>query len=400
MTAEILQIIRRAGRPLSKKDISLASGLSISGVVEHVDRLIDTGLLVNTSIGQSSGGRKPRLYAFNKDAGCLVSIDMETDHAKIAITDFDCNILIDGSCSFDILCGPESVLLSIKDQVVELLNKIKVDKNAVKGIGIGIPDVVDFAEGLLVSPLLMPGWDRYPIRDFWSGHLDCPCYVDNDVNIIALGEYAKGLNFQVANMIVVKVGTGIGAGIICNGKLYRGSDGSAGDLGHFDMGIDVTCWCGNRGCLEAAAGGKAIVAKAKEATLSGRSVYLKDVLAKKDQITLQDIAYGIQRLDGLSIELIRESSVLTGRAVASIVNFINPELVLVAGAYPEFDDTMLASVRQGVYQRSLPLATRNLLIKKSVLGHQAGLIGAAYMTVERLILGSINDEEDAVIAAN
>jgi predicted NBD/HSP70 family sugar kinase len=395
ITADILQIIRRASQPVSKKDISLASGLSISGVAEHIQRLIDAGLLVNSSIGHSSGGRKPRLYAFNKDAGYLVSIDMETDHAKIAVTDFECNILVDGSFSFDILSGPEYVLNGIKDQVFDLLDRIKVDRNDVKGIGFGIPDVVDFAAGLLVSPQLMPGWDRYPIRDFWSAHLNCPCYVDNDVNIIALGEHAKGLNFQVENMIVVKVGTGIGAGMICNGKLYRGSDGSAGDLGHFDMGIDVTCWCGNRGCLEAAAGGKAIVAKAKQAALTGRSDYLKGVLAKKGQITLEDIAHGIQRLDVLSIELIRESGVLTGRAVASVVNFINPELILVAGAYPEFDDTMLAAIRQGVYQRSLPLATRNLLIKKSALGRQAGLIGAAYMTVEQLILGSIDDEEDA-----
>ncbi|WP_156922367.1 ROK family transcriptional regulator [Cohnella thermotolerans] len=397
MTARILQVIRRADRPLSKKDVALASQVSLSSVSEHLDRLMNANLIVKSSIGQSSGGRKPRLYAFNPDAGYLVSIDMDTENAKVAITDFDCNIKAHSNCLIDINDGPEKVLDRIKEAVFELLAELRLDPDAVKGIGVGIPGPVEFASGMPISPTIMPGWDRYPIKEYWARYFNCPSYIDNDVNIMALGEYAKGLKFQANNVIYIKTAAGIGAGIICDGNLYRGSNGSAGDIGHFDVGGDVICWCGNRGCLEASAGGKAIVAKARESALAGKSEFLLGILEKKGELHLEDIALGMQRQDSLCAELIRESSVLIGRVIASIVNFFNPELILVGASYSEFDDTLLAAIRQGVYQRSLPLSTRNLSIQKSILGNQAGLIGAAYMTLEQLILNSINDQEDVAI---
>jgi predicted NBD/HSP70 family sugar kinase len=398
ITADILQIVRKAKQPISKKEIATASGLSVSAAADHVERLMDANLLVHAAIGGSSGGRKPRLYAFNKDAGHLISIDMDTASAQVAITNFDCSILAQNSCSFDIYDGPDKVLNHIKEVIFELLTQNRLDRSAIKGIGFGIPGPVEFASGLPISPTLMPGWDQYPIRKFWSEHFHCPCYIDNDVNIMALGEYAKGLVLEVDNMMIIKVGVGIGAGIICDGKLYRGSNGSAGDLGHFDVGRDVTCWCGNRGCLEAVAGGKAVVTQAKELALSGKGDYLLDMINKKGTLDMADIAVGIQRRDAVSIELNRESSSLIGRVVASIVNFLNPELILVSGAFSEFEDTLLAAIRQAVYKRSLPLSTRNLLINKSALGNKAGLIGAAYMTLEQLIINSINDQEDANLA--
>ncbi|MFC3341229.1 ROK family protein [Paenibacillus abyssi] len=376
---------------MSKTDIVAESGLSLSAVSDHVERLINEKLIVVSNIGNSSGGRKPRLYALNKDAGYIISIELGTSSVRVAISDFDCNILYSDHSPVDINEGPEKVLTHVYHVVKHIMSTNHIDQVSIKGIGIGIPGPVEFTSGLPISPTIMPGWDRYPIRNFWSKYFECPCYVDNDVNIMALGEHAKGLNFEVDNLIYIKIGTGIGAGIIYDGKLYRGSSGSAGDIGHFDVGSDVICWCGNTGCLEAVAGGKAIATKAKELALAGKSNFLLETLDDKGELSLKDIGAGIQRLDTLSVELIRDSGALIGRVLASLVNYSNPSLISISGGASEFGDILLAAIRQGVYQRSLPLATRNLLINKSILGKSAGLIGGAFMTIDQLIINSTDD---------
>ncbi|ALS23311.1 ROK family transcriptional regulator [Paenibacillus naphthalenovorans] len=393
MTAHVLQIIRRAKQPLSKTDIAAATGLSVSAVSEHVERLMNEKLIQISNIGNSSGGRKPKLYSINQHAGYIISIELGTSAVRVGITDFDCNILVSHGAPVDIGEGPEKVLSYIHSIVSEILDKAQIGKSEIKGIGIGIPGPVEFASGLPVSPPIMPGWDRYPIRDFWSRHFDCPCYVDNDVNIMAVGEYAKGLQFEVDNLIYIKIGTGIGAGIIYNGKLYRGVSGSAGDIGHIDVGKDVVCWCGNRGCLEALAGGKAIAAKAKDMALAGKSEFLLERLKSNGEITIKDVRMGIHSFDSASVELIRESGALIGQVISSLVNFANPSLISIGGGVAEIGDILLAAIRQGVYQRSLPLSTRNLLINKSNLGKAAGLVGGAFMTIDQLIINSIEKSD-------
>jgi glucokinase-like ROK family protein len=397
MTAHVLQIIRRAKHSLSKTDISAMSCLSLTAVSDHVERLLSENLIKVSTIGSSSGGRKPRLYDINKHAGNVLSIELGTSSVRVAICDFDCRVIYGDRSSIDLTESPQKVLMDIYNIVVRLMSQNGIGKASLIGIGVGIPSPVEFALGLPVSPPIMPGWDRYPIRDFWAKHFDCPCYVDNDVNIMALGEHAKGLNFEVDNLIFVKIGTGIGAGIICDGKLYRGASGSAGDIGHFDVGSDVRCWCGNRGCLEAMAGGKAIAAKAVELAKAGKSPFLMDTLKQKGELTLQDIGAGVRQLDPISVELIRDSGALIGRVIASVVNFSNPSLIAVGGGVAEFGDILLASIRQGIYQRSLPLATRNLQINKSTLGKLAGLIGGAFMTIDQLIIANTDNNTDTLL---
>ncbi len=397
VTARVLQIIRRSKDPLSKTDIAAESGLSLSAVNDHIERLISDKLIIISEIGNSSGGRKPRLYALNKDAGHVISIELGASSVQFAICDFDCNLKFSDHASIELGQGPDEVLEQIYRRISSLMEMNRISKTSIKGIGIGIPSPVEFISGLPISPPIMPGWDRYPIRVFWAKYFDCPCYVDNDVNIMALGEHAKGLNFEVDNLIYIKIGSGIGAGIISHGQLYRGSNGSAGDIGHIDVGSDVLCWCGNRGCLEAIAGGKALTAKAKELASSGHSSFLMEALKEKNDITLKDIRAAIQQPDPLSVELIRDSGATIGRVIASLVNFFNPSLISIGGSVSEFGDIFLASLRQGVYQRSLPLATRDLRINKSTLGRPAGLIGGAFMTISQLIVNSRDSDTDTVL---
>ncbi|WP_261305818.1 ROK family transcriptional regulator [Paenibacillus andongensis] len=397
MTAKVLQIIRRAKLPLSKAELAEETGVSLSAISVHVERLLEEKLIEVSKIGVSSGGRKPRQYALNKNIGLILSIELGTSFVHIALTNFNCEILYLTTSDIDITDGPDRVLTRIHELVDQMLLENKVDKVSIKGIGIGIPGPVDFSMGIPISPTIMPGWDKYPIREFWSKYFDCPCYVDNDVNTMALGEHAKGLQFEVSNLIYVKVGSGIGSGIIYDGVLYRGSTGSAGDIGHFDIGSDVVCWCGNKGCLEASAGGKAIVSKGKERALSHRSEYLLQILNSRGKLTIDDIGTGVLQLDSTSVALVRESGTSIGRVIASIVNFANPDLVVIGGRVAEFGDIFLAAIRQSVYQRSLPLATRNLIINKSVLGNMAGLIGGAFMTIDQIIIQSTDNEADIIL---
>jgi glucokinase-like ROK family protein len=394
LTANILQMIRRAKSPLSKADIADIAGVSLSAVSGHIERLMEERLIQVSKIGISSGGRKPKQYSLNSSYGFIVSIELGTTSVQVALTDFNCQIKTSKSSLIRINQGPEVVLTYIYQLIEQLMRESSVQRHSIKGIGMGIPGPVEFSSGRPISPPLMPGWDGYPIKAFWSTYFECPCYIDNDVNIMALGEYAKGLNFEVAHFIFIKIDTGIGSGVIYNGKLYRGATGSAGDIGHFDIGTDVVCWCGNSGCLEASAGVKAITTKGKELALLGKSDYLLKTVQDEGILTLDHIEAGLQSLDSVSIELVRESGRTIGRVIASIVNFSNPSLIAIGGTISEFGDLFLAALRQSVYQRSLPLATRNLVINKSILGTKVGLIGGAYMTIDELIIQGTNDRTD------
>jgi glucokinase-like ROK family protein len=232
----------------------------------------------------------------------------------------------------------------------------------------------------------MPGWDRYPVRDEFARRYDVPVWVDNDVNVMALGEVRAGAGRDHDAVVCVKIGTGIGAGIVAQGKLLRGAQGCAGDVGHIQITDDpsVVCRCGKIGCLEALAGGGAIARRATAAAREGRSPVLASLLAERDLLTASDVAIAASRGDQVALELFNEAGRLVGSMLAMVVNLLNPSVVLVGGGVVNAGDSLLASIRHTVYGRSLPLATRDLAIVRGALGHTAGVIGAASMVVDEL----------------
>jgi glucokinase-like ROK family protein len=237
-----------------------------------------------------------------------------------------------------------------------------------------------------VAPPIMPGWDQYPVRDVFGERYDVPVWVDNDVNVMALGEVRAGAGRDEGVVVYVKIGTGIGAGIVIDGKLLRGAQGSAGDVGHIQVRDDpsVVCRCGKIGCLEALAGGGAIARRADEAVRAGRSRVLADLLARNGRLTAADVAVAASHGDPVSLELFNEAGRLVGAMLASVVNLLNPSLIVIGGGVAMSGDGLLASIRHTVYGRSLPLATRDLVIQRGALGHTGGVIGAASMVVDEL----------------
>ena len=240
----------------------------------------------------------------------------------------------------------------------------------------------------------MPGWDGYDVRGHLAERFHAPVWVDNDVNVMALGELRGGLAQGQRDVVYIKVGSGIGAGLVSAGRLHRGAQGCAGDIGHVAAvdGGDVVCRCGKTGCLEALAGGAALARDGAAAAASARSPYLAGVVASGRAVTATDVSAGATHGDPVCVELLSHSAHLVGEALARIVNFFNPSLILIGGGVAQAGDLYLAEIRQSVFSRSLPLATRSLQILRSPLGDMAGMRGAAFMVTDELfsrdLLGS------------
>jgi glucokinase-like ROK family protein len=286
----------------------------------------------------------------------------------------------------DITDGPEHVLAAVGRAFHQLLERRSLSNNSLWGIAVGLPGPVEFVTGCSVSPPDMPGWDGYPVRTYFSDLYATPVWVDNDVNLLALGELRAGLARGAENVIYVKIGTGIGAGIIAGERIHRGAQGSAGEIGHIAVPTadDTICQCGNRGCLGALASGSALARDGARAAESGESHYLASRLKENGSVSGEDVAAGAQCGDRTCLQLLQRFGHCVGDVMASLVNFFNPSLILIGTGVTGTGDLLLASVREAVYARSLPLATRNLQIRLASLGDEAGLRGGAAMVMDEL----------------
>jgi glucokinase-like ROK family protein len=382
---EVLDQVRD-GRARTRPEIMSRTGLSRAVVAQRVAELVARGLLEEAELGPSTGGRAPRILRFRADSGFVLAADLGATHVAVAAADLSGRLLAHSEERSDIAAGPEVVLRRVQELFDELLAENDSLPGRLWGIGIGVPGPVEFSSGKPVAPPIMPGWDGYPVREALAGRYDVPVWVDNDVNVMALGEVQAGIARDHELVVFLKIGTGIGAGIVERGRILRGAQGSAGDVGHIQVtdDIGVVCRCGKIGCLEALAGGGAIARRATAAAHEGRSRPLADLLARNELLTASDVAYAASHGDPVATELFNEAGRLVGAMLASVVNLLNPSLIVIGGGVALAGDGLLASVRHTVYGRSLPLATRDLVIQRGALGHTGGLIGAASMVVDEL----------------
>jgi glucokinase-like ROK family protein len=376
----------RLGRSRSRSELISRTGLGRAVVTQRVAELVERGLVLEGGPGVSSGGRPPRQLTFAANAGHVLVADLGATSIDVAMTSLDGTILAHRDEPADIAAGPESCLARVDELWAELLRSTRNLPGRLWGIGLGVPGPVEFRTGRPISPPIMPGWDGYPIRERYSARYDAPVWVDNDVNLLALGEWRSGVAVGHDNVVVLKIGTGIGAGIISDGRLHRGAQGSAGDVGHIQVTDDpaVVCRCGNVGCLEAMAGGAALARDGEAAARAGSSERLRQALDQHGAVTAADIARAASFGDPVALALLQDAGRRVGRMLASVVNFFNPSLVVIGGGVAQSGDGLLAAVRETVYRRSLPLATRELLIQRSSLGGLAGVIGASAMVVDQL----------------
>lgn len=367
---------------LSRDLISTRAAFSKTRTNALVAGLIEQGLVEEIGLQESTGGRRAETIRINRGLGVLLGVDLDATRFDVAVFTPDLHLLARDGEEIDVRRGPGLVLSHVRARMRGLLARCGATADQVLGIGIGVPGPVNFDTAELVAPPLMPEWDSFSIRADLRADYAAPIFVDNDVNLMALGELWH-LRRELQDFLVIKVSTGIGCGIVCHGQVYRGANGSAGDVGHICVDTHgPRCHCGNIGCVEAMAAGPAIARMGVEAAEAGESPVLADILAARGAIDLGDVAQASRAGDAASNMIIQRAGALIGQMLASVVNFFNPSHVFIGGEGARIGPLFLASVRQSVYQRSLPLSTRNLQIQYTPLGEQAGLIGAGVLAMQ------------------
>jgi predicted NBD/HSP70 family sugar kinase len=382
-TAGDLLALVRTGRARTRGELQQVTGLSRSTVTSRLDQLIGGGYLRETGTDESTGGRPSVLLEFNHEHAVVLAADLGATHARLAVLDLAGAILAEESADRHIADGPTAVLDWVADRFTNLLGTTGRTSRTVCGIGIGVPGPVEFDTGRVRQPPIMPGWDDYPIVEHLQRTFNAPVLVDNDANLIALGEQVT-YHRDCPALVLVKVATGIGAGIVVGGRVYRGIDGGAGDLGHIRIhGHDAArCMCGSDGCLAAVASGSAL---ANRLTAMGTPTpSSRDLL---DRITAGHPDAGA---------LAREAGRLVGEVLATIVCMLNPGVLLIAGDLAETH--FVTGVRETLYQRALPRATRHLQVSIAQLGGLAGVVGAHAMVVESVYAPHAVDARLAAVA--
>jgi glucokinase-like ROK family protein len=378
----LLDLIRFSRNGISRAEIARLMDISRAAVTGIVGGLLDQGLVREVSLRTQHSGRRPILLEINPDYGYVLGIDLGASHLDVILADFSARVIQEVRADVDISIGPNQCLAQIHLQASQMLQASGIEWEDIRAAGIGVPGPVISDAGAVRMPPLMPGWDQFPIRSHFESLWGCPVSVNNDAELGALGEWAYGAAQGEDNIAYIKVGTGIGAGLLFNGRIYRGETGAAGEIGHIvikDQGLH--CACGNRGCLETIAGGRAIARQAVRAVQQGRRTKLAEYRPVED-ITAREVAKAAQQGDLVAQQIISEAGTYLGVAVVSLVNLINPALIVVGGGVSQIGDLLLEPVRQAVEQKSMPAAGEHVRIISAVLGRRSSSLGAVAQALD------------------
>ncbi|WP_055699696.1 ROK family transcriptional regulator [Streptomyces silaceus] len=367
---DVLALLR-TGAARTRADIARVTGLARSTVSQRVDALIAHGFLAEEADGSSTGGRPPRTLRLRTRDHAVAGVDLGASHCRVALMDIGGDTLALREDPLSIADGPQAVLGHVERTLLGLLEESGHGVDALQAIGVGVPGPVEFSTGRPVDPPIMPGWHQYPIPEFFADRFGARALVDNDVNVMALAEQRRAFP-DTRYLLYIKVGTGIGCGIVADGRLHRGAQGSAGDIGHIRVGdLEDPCRCGNSGCLEAIAGGAALARRLADLGLEASSG--------------SDVVRLVKSGNRDAVRMVREAGRAVGEVLAGLVNFFNPDTVVVGGALAAVHDQLLAGVREAVYRRSHPLATHVLRIEPSRTGENAAAVGAGILAVEHAL---------------
>ena len=382
---DLFQLLRD-GKARTRAELAGSTGLARSTVASRIEALMLSGLVGPAGEATSSGGRPPSRFAFNPSSRVVLAVDVGASHVIVAVTDLGGKILAEQRLAREVSDGPETVLDQVVAQGRKLLATAGRKAGDLAGVGIGLPGPVEHDTGKPVKPPIMPGWDGFDVVGYVQQSLRVPVLVDNDVNIMALGERTAHWP-EHGNFFFVKVATGIGSGIISSGELQRGANGTAGDLGHVQLarGADVQCACGNYGCLEALASGPAIARALREQGLDAAKG--SDVLRLASDGNLQ------------AIQALRQAGRDIGEVLATVVNLLNPSVIVVGGSIGVAGEHLVAGIREVVYRRSQPLATSHLRIAVSIAGDQAAILGASRMVTQYVLSPAVIEATLAGTAA-
>jgi predicted NBD/HSP70 family sugar kinase len=370
-SGRLLQLFRD-GQPHTKAEMAEITGLARSTISLRLDPLIELGLIAPATSATSTGGRPSARLLLNEESFVVAGVDFGATHAVASLADLGGKILVSIDTKRQISDGPEVCLRWMIEEIRHLLTGLNIEEDRLLAIGIGVPGPVEHESGKPANPPIMPGWDGFDIPARVNQDLKAKVLVDNDVNVMALGE--RHLTYpDVDHLIFLKAATGIGSGIISDGHLQRGSQGTAGDIGHVRVsrGDNIACRCGNYGCLEAVAGSPAVIKNVNDAGLPVRN--------------MSDLVDATKRSKVEAIQAVRQAGRDIGEVLSTCVSLMNPSIIVIGGSMASAGEHLIAGVREAVYSRSMPLASESLSIVQSKAGKEVGIIGASVMAIEYVL---------------
>lgn len=377
-TGEVFSLIRD-GRARTRSEIGRVTGLSRTAVAARVGSLLESGLVVegpdpetDDDRAPSTGGRPPVGLRFNRDAGVVLAGAIGRSRTQLGVCDLDGTVLGTRDVDQEVGAAPADLMPAVVAGFADLLGEADRPASDVRAVGLSIPGTVDFERGASLDSPIMAGWDGVELAPFVRELTQAPVFVDNDANVMALSERRGHLEHH-RDLLFVKASTGIGVGIVTGGQLLRGGLGAAGEIGHnkIPAAKGLPCRCGDSGCLEAVAAGWALVQAAR--TGGHEITHVRDLVALA------------VKGDPDARHLVRVAGRRIGEVVASAVNVLNPEAVVVGGDLALAYDTFVAGLRESLYSHASALATRELVIVPVTHGDTSGVVGCAALAIREVL---------------
>lgn len=367
---EVFALLRDRAR--TRSEIGRVTGLSRTAVAARVEGLLRTGLVMDAGAADSSGGRPATTLRFRPEAGVVLAAAIGRSRSQLAVCDLAGEVLVSDEADREPGTGPGDLMPRVVKRLEELMARVRVRDGAVRAVGVSVPGSADFAHGATLDAPVLPGWDGVPLAPWFEPLGGAPVFVDNDANVMAASERDGHLR-SFDDLLLLKASTGLGLGVVVGGRLVRGGWGATGELGHVrsPAARGLTCRCGATGCLEAVAGGWALVQRLAE---QGQEVHHVRALVAR-------------ALDGDATArgLVRESGRRVGEALAAAVNVLNPEAVVVGGDVAAAYDIFVAGLHETLYADALPVVTRRLQVVPSTHGPMAGVVGCAAMALDEVL---------------
>ena len=387
----IFNTVRKSGS-LNRSEIANHTGLALSTVSLQVAELLEQKLLLEEY--NPNNKRKLKL-SINPNKGFFIGGLVGIHRLSIQIVNLNYQAILQKQYSLENIHDPVKTNAFILKILQELILETSQVHRPILGLGLGLPFPVDFNTGRPDSPPYLPLWHDFPLIEYYEKTLCLPVLIDNDVNVMAWGEVVQ--RPRLDNTLFIKVGTGIGCGIVLHHNIFRGGQGCAGDIGHIAVPhhqCEIVCHCGHRGCLEAIAGSKTILAEVTKAMRQGKSSFLSELLLKlkteQRDINLNDLSIAIQANDAFTIRLFQEKGEIIGSVISSLVNTLNPDSILLGGSVCQIGGIyLLQTIRQKVLHRAPHLATAKLNIQMTKDFIWGGSLGAAALICEHILSASM-----------
>lgn len=381
----ILNIIRLHG-PISRAEIAKLTQLTPPTVTNIGNELLEENWILESERGESSGGRKPILLRLNAEAFHVVGVYAGAKKIRAVAATVDGKIMAEQEALVGKGPTETEYLLMLKELIRQVMRDSKADQSSFLGIGVGMHGLVDPIQGISIFAPNIP-LRNVKIKEVLETEFSFPVEVDNDVRALALGESWFGQGQGLSHFVCVNVGTGIGAGIILDGRLYQGASFTAGEIGHTTIDLHgPQCSCGNTGCLEALASGPALEARVERAIASGEQSILRKPGSGGDsvKVTGDEIYHAAVAGDQLAIRIMEEAGTYLGVGIANLINSFNPSCIILSGGVFRSNNYVLDSLRRTVQERALQTPTHALQIVTTEMGKNAMAIGAFTLLLAKI----------------